>query len=60
MIKYILPLLALLLSACGQDNTPAPKLMETQREVLDQAKSLDAQLQQQTEEQRKALDQQSQ
>jgi hypothetical protein len=51
----------LLLSACGQsDNQPAPKLFKDQRDVLDKAKTVDPAMQKQDEEQRKAVEQQTQ
>jgi major membrane immunogen (membrane-anchored lipoprotein) len=51
----------LLLNACGQsDNSPPPKLIKDQRDVLDKAKTVDPALQKQAEEQRKAIEQQSQ
>lgn len=64
MIYRTAPLLCalLLLSACSpNDNeTPAPKLFKDQRDVLDKAKTVDPALQKQDEEQRKAMEQQSQ
>lgn len=48
-----------LLSACD-NQPPAPKLFEEQREALDQAKSVEETQQQQAEEQRKAMEQQTQ
>jgi hypothetical protein len=58
----LLPLAFLtLLSACGQSNDqPAPKLFKEQRDALDKAKAVDPALQQQNEEQRKTIDQQTQ
>jgi hypothetical protein len=52
----------LLLAACSpKDNEPpAPKLFEGQRDALDKAKAVDAQQQKQDEERRKALEQQAQ
>lgn len=51
----------LLLAACGQsDNQPAPKLFKEQRDVLDKAKAVGADQQKKDEEQRKAMEQQSQ
>jgi major membrane immunogen (membrane-anchored lipoprotein) len=51
----------LLLGACGKsDNQPPPKLFKDQIEVLDKAKTVDPALQKQTEEQRKAIEQQAQ
>lgn len=51
----------LLLAACGQsDDQPAPKLFKDQRDVLDKAKTVDAELQRQEEERRKAIEQQAQ
>ena len=51
----------LLLSACGKsDNQPAPKLFKDQIDVLDKAKAVDPALQQQTDEQRKAIEKQAQ
>jgi len=51
----------LLLAACGPNDNepPAPKLFETQRNALDKAKTLDAEQQKQAEEQRKAMEQQT-
>ncbi len=58
----LLPLALLaLLSACGQSNDqPAPKLFKDQRDALDKAKAVDPMVQQQNEEQRKTIDQQTQ
>lgn len=51
----------LLLGACSPSvNTPPPKILEEQRAVLDQAKTIEATQQQQAEEQRKAIEQQTQ
>jgi uncharacterized membrane protein YgcG len=50
----------LLLSACGQDNQPAPQLFKDQRDVLDKAKTIDAAQQKQDEEQRKVVEKQTQ
>jgi hypothetical protein len=51
----------LLLSACGKgDSQPAPKLFKDQIDVLDKAKAVDPALQQQTDEQRKAIEKQAQ
>jgi hypothetical protein len=51
----------LLLGACGKsDNQPPPKLFKDQIEVLDKAKAVEPALQKQTEEQRKAIEQQAQ
>lgn len=51
----------LLLTACGQsDNQPTPKLFKDQRDALDKAKTVDATLQKQAEEQRKTTEQQTQ
>jgi hypothetical protein len=64
MTYRITPLLCaiLLLAACSpKDNEPpAPKLFEDQRNALDKAKAIDPALQKQDEEQRKALEQQAQ
>jgi hypothetical protein len=51
----------LLLAACGDknENKDAPKLFEGQRALLDKAKNEGNTLQQQADEQKKALDQQS-
>ncbi len=51
----------LLLSACGKsEDQPAPKLFKDQRDVLDKAKTVDPAQQKQDEEQRKAIEQQTQ
>lgn len=52
----------LLLSACSPNDNepPAPKLFEDQRNALDKAKAVDPALQQQEEERRKALEEQAQ
>lgn len=52
----------LLLAACKPENEqpPAPKVFEEQRNALDQAKSTGAEQQKQAEEQRKAVDEQTQ
>ncbi len=52
----------LLLSACSPNDNepPAPKLFEGQRDALDKAKAVDAEQQKQDEERRKALEQQAQ
>lgn len=52
----------LLLAACkpGNDQPPAPKLFEEQRNALDKAKAADAEQQKQAEEQRKAAEEQTQ
>lgn len=51
----------LLLAACSpSDNEPPPpKLFESQRNALDKAKAVDAELQKQEEERRKAMEQQA-
>jgi hypothetical protein len=50
----------LLLTACGQDDRPKPKLFEGERAVLDKAKTIDGAQQQQDDIQRKAIEQQAQ
>jgi uncharacterized membrane protein YgcG len=51
----------LLLGACSpSETTPPPKLFKEQRDVLDKAKAVDAAQQQQAEEQRKLIEQQTQ
>lgn len=51
----------LLLNACNpSDTTPSPKLFKEQRDALDKAKAVDPALQQQSEEQRKTIEQQTQ
>jgi len=52
----------LLLAACSPNDNepPAPKLFEDQRDALDKAKAVDAEQQKQDEERRKALEQQTQ
>lgn len=51
----------LLLAACSpKDNEPpAPKLFEGQRDALDKAKAVDAELQKRDEAQQKAMEQQA-
>ncbi|HLP96923.1 MAG TPA: hypothetical protein VK149_00620 [Sideroxyarcus sp.] len=53
--------LLLLLGACSpNDNqSPAPKMLEEQRSVLDKAKALDSEMQKADETQRKAVEQQA-
>jgi hypothetical protein len=54
-------LLAMLLPGCSRDDQPPPpKLFESQRNALDKAKGLELQLQQQAEQQRQDIDQQTQ
>jgi uncharacterized membrane protein YgcG len=63
MTYHITPLCALLLlTACSPNGntTPTPKLFKEQRQTLDQAKAIDPAQQQQSEEQRKAIEQQTQ
>ncbi len=63
MIFRTASLLALLLlTACSPDDnkTPPPELFKDQREALDKAKAVDPALQQKDEEQRKAIEQQTQ
>ena len=52
----------LLLSACSPNDNepPPPALFKEQRDALDNAKALDAEQQKQNEEQRKAIEQQTQ
>lgn len=52
----------LLLAACkpGDNQPPAPKLFEEQRGTVDKAKAVEDTQQQQAEEQKKAIEQQSQ
>lgn len=51
----------LLLNACSpSETTPPPKLFKEQRDAFDQAKAVDATQQQQSEEQRKLIEQQTQ
>lgn len=53
----------LLLSACSPGNdakAPPPKLFEEQRDALDKAKTVNSAQQQQDEEQRKAIEKQTQ
>ncbi len=51
----------LLLGACGKrEEQPAPKLFQDQREALDKAKAVDPAMQKLDEQQRKALEQQTQ
>jgi hypothetical protein len=61
-MKITLALLTLLLlNACSpSETTPPPKLFKEQRDVLDKAKAVDTALQQQSEEQRKLIEQQTQ
>jgi hypothetical protein len=50
----------LLLSACGKsENQSPPKLFQDQREALDKAKAVGPALQQQSEEERKQIEQQT-
>lgn len=60
---YTAALLALgLLSACSPSENAAPKqkLFEQERNVLDKSKTIDAAQQQQTQEQKDAIDKQAQ
>jgi outer membrane lipoprotein-sorting protein len=52
----------LVLSACGQNSeeTPPPKLFQEQREVLDKSKTVNDTVQKQDEEQRRAIEKQTQ
>ncbi|MBU0621704.1 MAG: hypothetical protein KJ795_07640 [Gammaproteobacteria bacterium] len=52
---------ALLLSACspGDEDHPAPKLFEDQREALDKAKAVEDKVLDQAEQQRKAMEEQA-
>ncbi|MDP2759720.1 MAG: hypothetical protein Q8O64_04855 [Sideroxyarcus sp.] len=52
----------LLLNACSPNENPppAPKLFEEQRNALDKAKAVEAEQQKLAEEQRKAIEQQTQ
>jgi hypothetical protein len=61
-IRTITLLCAILLSACSPNDNeqPAPKLFEGQRDALDKAKAVDAEQQKQEEERRKAIEQQAQ
>ncbi len=62
--RKLIPVLAMLLvlAACdkAKDQQDAPKLFEDQRAMLDKAKNMDSTLQQQADEQKKAMDQQTQ
>jgi len=53
-MKYILLTVALLLTAC--DKPPTPKIAAPQREVLDKAKAVDQAVQQNTEEEKKKIE----
>ncbi len=46
----------LLLGACGERTTPAPKIAAPQREALDKAKKLDQTMQKEAEERQKKID----
>lgn len=60
MKRFILNVVLLgLLSACSPDSHEAPKIAESQRAALDKAKALEATLNQQAEEQKKKIEQQS-
>ena len=62
IIYRTIALCALLpLAACNQNDTttPAPKLLKEQRDVLEKAKAVDGIVQQQSEAQRKAAEQQT-
>jgi len=48
-----------LLSACAPDDHDAPKIAESQRAALDKAKAMQSNLNQEAEEQKKKIDQQS-
>jgi uncharacterized membrane protein YgcG len=53
-------LMLTLLTACGQDDRPKPKLFQEERAVLDKAKTVEGAQQQQDQQQRKAIEQQTQ
>ena len=61
LLTAIMVSITLLLMACHREQaSPPPKLFETQREALDKAKALKNTMQQQTEQQRQDVDQQTQ
>lgn len=57
---FIILTTSLVLIACSPDNSPKPKLFEEQRNALDQAKGIDAKVQQQADETNKSMEKQSQ
>lgn len=62
ILRTTILLALLLLGACSpnSDATPPPKLFKEQRDVLEKAKGVDTTQQHQNDEQRKALEQQTQ
>lgn len=60
-MKFYIALCALLLAACSPDEhkAPAPKLFAPQREALDKARAVAPAQQQQAQEQRKEIEQQT-
>jgi outer membrane PBP1 activator LpoA protein len=56
----LIALAALLLAACGKGTDDQPKLMKEQRDALDKAKGVENTLKQQSNEQNKEMDKQSQ
>ncbi len=61
-MKYGLCILSslLMLASCSPDPDKTPKIAESQRQALEKAKGVDATVNQQAEEQRKQVDEQSQ
>jgi hypothetical protein len=49
----------LLLAACGRDSQQPPQLFKEQRDALEKAKAVDAEMQKRAAEQQKAIDQQT-
>lgn len=58
---WLLALCALLLPGCSDEKQPPPpKLFESQRNAMDKAKALEDAVQQQADQQREQIDQQTQ
>jgi hypothetical protein len=49
-------LLASLLGACKQSSEPPPDILKTQREAMDKAKAVEGQIQKQTQDRMKEVD----
>ena len=54
-MKYLLPAIILVLAACD-NSTPTPKIAAPQREALEKAKGVDQMVQQNTEAEKKKVE----